>query len=342
MSKIIKTRLSLLLLTSLTTLASCGLISNTSNDQPSSTDLSSDTPSSVSKIKKIKETGPLSKFYFEGDEESSTFKIDMSEYLDFNGQNNIEFVPSINNKDATNFSIEGNIVKVTVNDFEGDFDLTIKVNVDSKQECSLTFPLSIKKISKIACIGDSLTQGHSWSSEAYPVYLQDDFISGITIGNYGQNGANITGYGGMGTAYQYTKLGKYTNSKNFQPDVAIIMLGTNDATEWENASKTYESLYRSLISDYLSLNAQVVIVTSPPTIMPNGFNIPNEVIRDSINPIQRRVAKELNLPIVDAREEFENYKDGVRELIRTGDNVHLSVKGAQLMAELVSNKIKTL
>ena len=300
------------------------------------------TSAAPKEIIQIEDPGVISKSYFENDEAASTFTIDMYDYIDTNGVEGVEFVPTCSNKECVTLTVEDDhIIKGVVHDVQGNFALTVKVLVNGVQKKALTFSLSTTEIKRIACIGDSLTAGHSWAKEAYPVYLQQEFTSNITVNNYGKNGANITSYGGSGSNYQYTKLAEYTNSKSFLPQVAVIMLGTNDATQWASAKDSFKQLYRSLINDYLAINAKVIIVTSPPTIFPNDFSIPNEEIKNYVNPIQREIAEDLGLPLVDAREAFENHPDGISSLLRS-DKVHLSVKGAQFIADLIAEQIKIL
>ena len=316
----------------LAALVSCG---GTSSTLPT-------TSATPKEIIQIQSPGTISKSYFENDTEASTFTIDMYDYINPNGVEGVEFIPTCSNKDCVTLTVEdGHIIKGVLNDVQGNFSLTVQVKVKGVLKKALTFSLQATEIKRVACIGDSLTAGHSWSKEAYPVYLQQEFTSNITVNNYGKNGANITSYGGSGSNYQYTKLAEYTNSKNFKPNVAVIMLGTNDATQWANAKATFTELYRSSINEYLAINAQVIIVTSPPTIYPNEFSIPNEEIKNYVNPIQREIAEELDLPLVDAREAFESHPDGISSLLRS-DKVHLSVKGAQFIADLIAEKIKTL
>ena len=74
---------------------------------------------------------------------------------------------------------------------------------------------------KVACVGDSLTYGHVWQSEAYPVYLQQYLgTERFTIGNFGENGTSITGYGGSydNPNNRYITRQVYKDSVKFNPD----------------------------------------------------------------------------------------------------------------------------
>lgn len=126
------------------------------------------------------------------------------------------------------------------------------------------------------------------------------------------------------------------------------MLGTNDATKWSQAQPTFEAEYRSLINTYLSQNGveEVILVTSPPALENCKFSISNSNIKTYVNPIQRDVAKDLQLPLVDARAEFEKIQatnaTQFNNFYRPNDGVHFSVSGAQFMAQLIEATIRTL
>ena len=119
---------------------------------------------------------------------------------------------------------------------------------------------------KIAAVGDSITYGHSWHNESYPVYLAEQLGGGYNVGNFGLNGASVTGFGG--SSLKYANQQQYTDSVNFAPDVIVIMLGANDANGWANASVTYETELRALIAAYQAAcpNAKILLVTSAPTL----------------------------------------------------------------------------
>lgn len=194
---------------------------------------------------------------------------------------------------------------------------------------------------KVAAVGDSITYGHSWHNESYPVYLASELGGDYSVGNFGLNGASVTGYGG--SSLKYSTQSQYTDSVNFAPDVIVIMLGTNDANGWANASESYESELRALIAAYKTAcpDAAILLVTSAPTLDNNQFGIPNDTIKNNVNPIQRSVAQDLGLTLVDLRAQMEAAEGGYNGFFRE-DGVHLSVAGAQFAAKVIGNAIKTL
>lgn len=203
---------------------------------------------------------------------------------------------------------------------------------------------------KVACVGDSLTAGHTWASEAYPVFLGNDLGNRFTIGNFGENGDSISGYGGdkKNPNQRYIKRDVYKNSIKFAPDVIVMCLGTNDGTDWDNAKKTFESEYHTLIDSYLAKfpDSQWVFLVSPPCGEPNAYDIKNDVMKENVNPVQRALAEEYGFDLVDLRNEFEAMDDGGRSMLRDTwngqpDLVHFSVKGAKYVANRVKEVIDT-
>ena len=201
------------------------------------------------------------------------------------------------------------------------------------------YPITVKKEYHIACVGDSLTAGHMWANKSYPTYLSSKVDEKYKVGNYGVNGISITGYGGSFSStapeQRYIKQDVYQNCVKYNPDIFAIMLGTNDATEWSKAEPTFLSEYKILLDSFIEQfpRAKLIMMVSPPVVTPNQFNIPNEEIKNYVNPIQRELAEEYGFETLDLREEFEatdNYQS--LYLRPNNDNVHFTEAGAEYVA----------
>ena len=224
----------------------------------------------------------------------------------------------------------------------GTESVTIKV-----EEFVAKIDIEVKETYTVACCGDSLTAGHMWPGEAYPVYINDYANHTFNIVNCGENGRSITGYGGSwdNPSERFQKTSLYTKSLDAKPDVILLFLGTNDATGWANASELFEDQYKELIDAYKDLlgeNTKFIMVVSPPTQSPNNFGIPNDIIRDYVNPIQRSLAEEYGMEIIDLREMFEAKEGGYDSFIRPNDGVHLSKIGAQFVAEEIAKVLEKI
>ena len=205
---------------------------------------------------------------------------------------------------------------------------------------TLEYEIFVKEKYHIACVGDSLTAGHYWANESYPTLLSGIINDRYQVENCGVNGISITGYGGSwdDPEMRYIKQDVYQKSVKFAPDIFAIMLGTNDATGWEKAKDQFEDEYRILLDSYIELfpNARFIMMVSPPVVTPNQFGIPNDEIRDYVNPIQRELADDYGFEVLDLREEFEATEDFASKYLRpNNDNVHFTREGAQYVANRV-------
>lgn len=191
---------------------------------------------------------------------------------------------------------------------------------------------------RVACVGDSLTYGNASPSTAYPVVLRELLGEGYTVGNFGRNGASVTGAPDGNPAY--STLTQYEASLDFNPDIVLIMLGTNDAQDWSNAAASYKADLELLIMSYRKANADVsvILMTSPVVLGVNQYDIVEEDIEQYIAPIQRTVAEEQELALVDVRAEMQAH-DGY-ETFFLSDKVHLTPEGGQFIAGLAAEAVE--
>ncbi len=164
-------------------------------------------------------------------------------------------------------------------------------------------------IIKVACVGDSITQG--LGNTPYPNRLGTLLGSGYNVGNFGLWGT--TACNNTGRPYTTTADSPYQNSLDFAPEVVIIMLGTNDGgSDVTVAQADLKTDLTSLIRSYENLdsNPLVVLATSPTAYIDGNKNV-NTVIA----PLQRELAEELDIPMVDMHaltaNMSEQFQDGL-------------------------------
>lgn len=207
--------------------------------------------------------------------------------------------------------------------------------------------LQFKKKIKVACVGDSITYGHNANPinvYSYPAQLQGLLGNQYDVRNFGVNGRTMNNVVGA----RYTATGEYQNSLNFNPDIVIIMLGTNDSkhNNWQGA-ETYLSSARSLINSYQSLESKpaVYIATSPAVAkdMSSSTDPENEKIwdwriREEIVPLQKQVAEELNCSLIDNNAKTEALEDITVYL--SNDLIHPHNGGYTLLASYMYEGLK--
>ncbi len=136
--------------------------------------------------------------------------------------------------------------------------------------------------------------------------------------------------------YQKSKQFKAALSSN--PDIVVIMLGTNDTkpANWRNSAKDYEVDYRDLISDFEKLPSKPKIyLCLPPYIAKEGrWGINNQDTLAQI-PMIKKIAKDLKLEVIDVYAALEGQDDLIP------DTVHPNTGGAALIAKAVATSLTT-
>ncbi len=291
-----------------------------------------------SRAAKLADIPDVRKCYIEGSAEYSTLTVDLTEYVDAKGEE-VTYLPSCTAVSGCEVSVEGDVLSVTPS-VAGEIGVTVEVQAGGRKAFDLSFTVYSYPCTRIACVGDSLTYGHSWHNESYPVYLQELLGDGVEVENFGYNGSAVTNRSEPSFRLKYDGLKEYTDSLNFEPDIVLLMLGSNDGFNWTGSASAFDAEYRKLITSYLESGVDtVILMTAPPTLEGNAFNLPNDIIRDNVCPAQRAVADDMELPLLDMRNLLEAQED-LTPLYRPGDGVHFSIQGAKLVAQFAADALK--
>ena len=179
---------------------------------------------------------------------------------------------------------------------------------------------------RVACVGDSITQVTKYTTD-----LQAMLGSNYTVGNFGVSGSTVS----LSTYKPYMKQQEFQDAENFQPDVVVIMLGTNDAhDDLQQYIGTFDDDYYSLIDSFQNLtnNPQVWVVESPP-VYSNTLGISPDFFSNNVIPHIQYVASQEDVPTIDVFTVFGNHSD------YTGDGIHPNDDGAALIASQVYDAI---
>ena len=188
---------------------------------------------------------------------------------------------------------------------------------------------------RIACVGDSLTYGWglmgAFRKYAYPSVLQEKLGDGFQVMDFGI--CDRTLRDGADKPYRQEKI--YTASLASDPEMVVIMLGTNDAkpNNWDAAG--YESALRSFVSVYRNLPSRPHIGLMQP---PRAFGILgkslNGPISGEIHEIIARIGKETGCEVIDLYSLTEMHRDW------SADGIHLNRQGTNAVAEAVLETIR--
>jgi lysophospholipase L1-like esterase len=188
---------------------------------------------------------------------------------------------------------------------------------------------------KIACIGDSITEGAGLANasvESYPAKLQRLLGTNYIVRNYGVSGRTLLKKGD----FPYWKEANFKASHDWLPDIVIIQLGTNDAKPYNwRYGTNFVSDYEEMVSSYASLsNSPTVIACTPcPVYGIGAYDIRPGTVATNIAPTVREIASQMMLQVIDLNTRLAGHADWFP------DTVHPNSKGMTAMAAVVYSSL---
>ena len=187
---------------------------------------------------------------------------------------------------------------------------------------------------RVACIGNSITDGSGIDMDevnGYPAKLQKLLGEGYNVRNFGVGGRTMLNKGD----HPYMNELAWKDALAFNPDIAIIKLGTNDSKpqNWQYGNE-YAADMQQMIDSLKALPAKprIYLATPIPAFKPT-WNISDSVIVNEIIPVIRKLAKKNKLEVIDLHANFNN-EDGKQ---MQKDNIHPTAEGAAQMAKIIKN-----
>ena len=193
----------------------------------------------------------------------------------------------------------------------------------------------------VACVGDSITYGCAlplFFSRRYPAVLQRLLGPGVQVAAFGVNDRTLQDTGNK----PYRKEEAFRQSREYLPDLVVILLGTNDSKDCNWISEeAFRRQYRELIAEYRALSSRprILVCTPPCVFRPTAwpFSITNDANPDRIPMIANQVsaaAEEAGAGLVD----LFTLTKGRREWFGP-DGIHPSAAGAKAIAEAIYREI---
>ncbi len=179
---------------------------------------------------------------------------------------------------------------------------------------------------RVACVGDSITAGvGAAKGKSFPAQLLEMLGSKWDVKNFGVSARTLMRSGD----YPYCKEQAFKSAQDFDPDVVVIMLGTNDTKphNWEHSDQFYSD-YRDMVQVFTALPSRprIYVCRPCPVPAPGNYGINEKNVQLEILLINQ-LAKELHLGIIDMHAALEARP----ELFP--DRVHPNTAGATIMAE---------
>jgi lysophospholipase L1-like esterase len=185
---------------------------------------------------------------------------------------------------------------------------------------------------KVACVGDSITQGvGADKGKSYPSQLQALLGDTHKVGNFGVSGRTLLSKGDK----PYIKEKAYQAALAMEPDIVIIMLGTNDTKpqNWK-FEKEFEADYRALVKSFQALKSKPRIFLCRPSPGPDK---PGNIYEGDLRKVRSRVdklASSLGCKVIDMNAALAG-KPGL-----LADTVHPNAAGAAELAKAAAKAIQ--
>lgn len=182
---------------------------------------------------------------------------------------------------------------------------------------------------RVACVGDSITQ-----SSVYPYELSLQLgKQSYSVSNFGVGSTTVS----LDSEIAYINTTAFQDALQFQPDIVIIMLGTNDAKpSLHRYNTSFVKDYTQLVAAFQNLASKPEIwIALPPPIFSNQFGtVSSEYLANTLIPCIEQVANENSLSVIDVYSALVSYSEHFY------DGVHPDVEGGKLIAEEIYKALK--
>lgn len=184
---------------------------------------------------------------------------------------------------------------------------------------------------RVACVGNSITFGAGVSSDlAYPTQLGKLLGAHYDVKNFGVSARTLLKKGD----YPYWKDPAFVDAKDFQPQIVIIKLGTNDtkSQNWVYKNEFYSD-YIDLINEFRKGKVKPqILISRPCPVYQTAWGIRDSILKllipiiDSVKETAKTDFIDFNTPMLDHASWFP-------------DGVHPNAAGYSFMAQVAKDAI---
>jgi lysophospholipase L1-like esterase len=183
---------------------------------------------------------------------------------------------------------------------------------------------------RVACVGDSITEG-AMSNRPYPAQLSALLGPGWEVKNFGVSGRTLLRKGDL----PYWNEKAFTEAKAFQPNVVIIMLGTNDTKpqNWAHFDDFYGD-YKELVESFKNLDSKPrIFVCRPVPVFGEGNYGINDPNLEQEMPLIDKLALDEGAAVIDLHAPLLSHPE-----VET-DRVHPNADGDAIIAKVIADTL---
>lgn len=198
----------------------------------------------------------------------------------------------------------------------------------------ITISACTKLPTKVACVGDSITEGYGLavqSKTAYPVVLDSLLGPDYAVLNSGRSATTLQKKGD----FPYWIAKEFSNVFSYKPDIIIIKLGTNDTKPQNWNAAAYETDYQALIDTFKTITTHPQIyLCLPVPVFATQWGINDSTVVNGVIPIINKLAEANNLQVIDLYSTMKNQGSNFP------DDIHPNEKAVKVMAGIIAENIK--
>lgn len=190
----------------------------------------------------------------------------------------------------------------------------------------ISLNLSAQSKIRVACIGNSITEGSGLEKgKKYPEILQALMGDKYEVRNFGVSGRTLLKKGD----HPYWNEECYLKAIEWNPDIVIIKLGTND-TKPQNWKYKAEFIidYVELINSFRELSCEpTVYICYPIPVFEDKWGINEAAVKEELLPAIKEISKITKVRAINL------YKPFIGKPQLTYDGIHPNAEGTALIAE---------
>lgn len=191
-----------------------------------------------------------------------------------------------------------------------------------------------KNLTRIACVGDSITEGYGLacqSKTAYPVVLNSILGPTYAVLNSGRSATTLQKKGN----FPYWTCKEFTNVFVFRPDIIIIKLGSNDTKPENWHADAFAKDYQALLDTFNTIPSKPKIyLCLPVPAFKTVWGINDSTVTNGVIPIIKKLASDNHLQVIDLYHPMKN------QSANFPDAIHPNEAGVKEMASLIVKAIQ--
>ena len=185
---------------------------------------------------------------------------------------------------------------------------------------------------RVACIGNSITQGNNWDLNSYPARLGMLLGRNYFVENEGVSGATLQKAGDL----PYWTQQRFRNAFALQPNFITIKLGTNDTKPQNWNNPRFLTDLRAMTDTLKAMPSRPTVwLCLPVPIWPNTYGINSTIMQNETIPLIRQVGTEKSSVVIDLNTPmmpFQSY---------FADGVHPNNAGLDSIAHWIYRVLRT-